>query len=358
MHRKTKRYAILIPVVILLFTASFSFAYEYREIQYEQLNIKEEDIGILPTDLFYFFKEWSRGFTMLFASDPLVKAELELNILHEKASEVLKVSEVSRNSSYIIKSLNNYQKSSGKLISRMQSLPQDQYSQDFANYIDEKLIMHELLFLQLSNRFKNAPDYQKINEAIEDTQFKALDVIVENGNRTNNIKNKAEEEISKLDKHIFDLERSALKLEVLVKDPITTRGSNSCNKEVLPTCESITSKTSGFLCVDNKWKCAYFDSSIVLNINNRSFLILDDGSVQKQDNEASSHNAIVEDDRALNLLFQFSETINKTLNDIKAGLNQAKSFFNEGDFAKAYAFSVVTDMNTNDISIRVNSFNP
>jgi len=57
-----------------------------EEVTTEDLGIS--DPGLLPTNPFYFLKEWGRGVRQLFAFNPIKKAELELRFTNEKAAEL------------------------------------------------------------------------------------------------------------------------------------------------------------------------------------------------------------------------------------------------------------------------------
>src|SRR3989338_4474120 len=47
--------------------------------------------GMLPTNPFYFVKEWGRGIKMIFTFNKVSKAEYALKVVNQKAAEALKV---------------------------------------------------------------------------------------------------------------------------------------------------------------------------------------------------------------------------------------------------------------------------
>src|SRR3989338_8115513 len=68
-----------------------------------------ENPGLLPTNPFYFFKEWGRGIKMFFTFNKVSKAGYELEITNQKAAELKKVQEVEPNDIEALnKALDNY----------------------------------------------------------------------------------------------------------------------------------------------------------------------------------------------------------------------------------------------------------
>lgn len=81
------------------------------------------DPGLLPTNPFYFLKEFGRNFQRVFTFNSLSKAELELKITNEKAAEVKKIQEIAPNdNNAIVKGLENYKNAQENLKNRLESL--------------------------------------------------------------------------------------------------------------------------------------------------------------------------------------------------------------------------------------------
>ena len=81
------------------------------------------DPGLLPTNPFYFLKEFGRNVQRVFTFNSVSKAELELKITNEKAAEVKKIQEIVPNdNNAIIKGLENYKNSQEALKNRLESL--------------------------------------------------------------------------------------------------------------------------------------------------------------------------------------------------------------------------------------------
>ncbi|MBI2514717.1 hypothetical protein HYV91_00795 [Candidatus Wolfebacteria bacterium] len=72
--------------------------------------------GILPTNPFYFLKEWTRGIKKFFTKDPVKKIDLEIDEANERAAEIKKMEEVdSQNSKAILRALDNYTENISRL---------------------------------------------------------------------------------------------------------------------------------------------------------------------------------------------------------------------------------------------------
>src|SRR3989338_8089982 len=81
-----------------------------------------ENPGLLPTNPFYFFKEWGRGIKMFFTFNCVSKAEYELKIANHKAAELKKVQEAKPDDTEALEeAFDNYSENVKKLKNRLQS---------------------------------------------------------------------------------------------------------------------------------------------------------------------------------------------------------------------------------------------
>ena len=116
-----------------------------------------ENPGILPTNPFYFLKEWRRGFQRFFTTNPVAKAELELKIVNEKAAEVVKVQEaLPENTEAISEALENYRLSQERLRSRLEAMKETYKNPNVAKLLEklaERVARHEKLFSDLAEKF-------------------------------------------------------------------------------------------------------------------------------------------------------------------------------------------------------------
>ncbi|MEX2033123.1 MAG: DUF5667 domain-containing protein [Candidatus Colwellbacteria bacterium] len=135
-----------------------------------------EKTGILPTNPFYFAKEWSRGLKLLFTPDPVKKAALELKIVNEKAAELKRVAENSpQNDEALNRAISNYDKNVERLRARLESLKETSDNPNIDKLLDEladRAIKHQQLFEELK------VDRQTLRDRLEQSQGKLDEAIL------------------------------------------------------------------------------------------------------------------------------------------------------------------------------------
>lgn len=137
-----KKITVLVSLVGLMLVVSLSnllagVAFAQTEIDTVASNVQDvqnaetvtaadlgvSDPGFLPTNPFYFLKEFGRNVQRAFTFNSVSKVELELKITNEKAAEVKKIQEIVPNdNNAIIKGLENYKNSQEALKNRLESL--------------------------------------------------------------------------------------------------------------------------------------------------------------------------------------------------------------------------------------------
>ncbi|OGY59394.1 MAG: hypothetical protein A3H06_01545 [Candidatus Colwellbacteria bacterium RIFCSPLOWO2_12_FULL_44_13] len=136
-----------------------------------------EKTGLLPTNPFYFFKEWKRGIQRFFTFNKTKKTVLELDIANQKAAELKSLEEIQPdNTEAIQKALRNYEEAVLRLKERLQNLQKTNDTKtfdDFLSSLTEKTLKHQQLLEELSEKFEDA------QETIEEIQKTLDDVILE-----------------------------------------------------------------------------------------------------------------------------------------------------------------------------------
>lgn len=140
--------------------------------------------GLLPTNPFYFLKEWGRGIRMFFTFDKVAKIEYELKIANQKAAELKKVEELRPNNTEALqKALDNYNENIEKLNNRLQSLQETSGNPNVDKLLDnleERAVKHQQLFEELKAK------HEELNEELdkaEETVSGILEHAVENINK-------------------------------------------------------------------------------------------------------------------------------------------------------------------------------
>ncbi len=136
-----------------------------------------ENPGLLPTNPFYFLKEWRRGIERLLTFGAVNKAELELQIVNEKAAEALKVEETRRDDTEaIVEALKNYQEAQERLRARIDSLRDTSQNPNVDRLLDrlaDRVVKHEKLFDDIAKRLEEKSEIKDevdaVKEKIEDT---------------------------------------------------------------------------------------------------------------------------------------------------------------------------------------------
>ena len=129
--------------------------------------------GILPTNPFYFFKEFSRGVRSFFTFNPVAKARLELKVANQKAAEIEKLDEISPdNEEAIGKALDNYNENISRLRERLGALKgtsDNPNIDDLLNKLADRASRHQQLFDELADKHK------ALRDRVENTQNNLTD---------------------------------------------------------------------------------------------------------------------------------------------------------------------------------------
>ncbi len=162
------------------------------EITIEDLEV--EDAGILPTNPFYFVKEWGRGIRSVLTFDPVKKTELELRVTNEKAAELKKVAENNpQDDAALERAIQNYNRNVEKLRNRLETLKETSDNPKVDKLLDEltdRAIKHQQVLEELKVK------RQTLRDRLEETQNNLDDTV-----------NKVPEKLDKPDKFKERLEK-------------------------------------------------------------------------------------------------------------------------------------------------------
>lgn len=139
--------------------------------------------GTLPTSQFYFVKEWRRAIQRVFTFSAVKKAELELNILNERAAEAQKISEdVPENIEAVTSALQNYVEAHARLAARIRALKETSQNPNMDLLLDklvEKTAKHEKLFEDISEEFSDKDEIKKLTKLAKDDLDEAVSLASE-----------------------------------------------------------------------------------------------------------------------------------------------------------------------------------
>lgn len=176
-----------------------------------------EKAGLLPTNPFYFVKEWGRGIRLFFTPDLVKKAELELRIVNEKAAELKQVDKNNpQDEEALQKAIDNYSTNIGRLRARLEALKETSENpkiDELLNKLTERAVKHEELFENLKER------HAKLKERIEAAQ-----------NNMDEAVNSASEKLDKPDKFKERLDKALEKRKNATSTASEVRALNFLNR--------------------------------------------------------------------------------------------------------------------------------
>lgn len=171
----TKRLIVLtFSAVIALSISGFSH-HVGAIVKSEEVTTKDlgfENPGLLPTNPFYFLKEWRRLLVKAFTPDPIKKAELELVNLNERAAEIKKLSIINvDNTKAMSRALSKYEKNIDELRSRLNNLKETSENPNIDKLLDgltDASFRHVELFDDLKTRFEDGSELEEYLDKVED----------------------------------------------------------------------------------------------------------------------------------------------------------------------------------------------
>lgn len=116
------------------------------------------DTGILPTNPFYFLREWNRGLRRAFIFDPVKRAEFELRVTDEKAQELEKVSELDgEDGKGIDRATRNYEEAVVRLKTRLEKVGESSENPNVQKLLEnlaDRTAQHQELIARLKARYE------------------------------------------------------------------------------------------------------------------------------------------------------------------------------------------------------------
>lgn len=170
---------IFLAIFFVFLMSGTAFASVDKPVLFSQVNMVTtadlgiENPGLLPTNPFYFFKEWRRAISRAMTFDSVAKVDLELQIVNEKAAEVRKVEELNgTNPDAIAGALRNYSDAQVRLKDRLTSLKETSQNQNLDRLLQDltdKAVKHERLFDSLAQKFSDNKYLVDLTESAKGT---------------------------------------------------------------------------------------------------------------------------------------------------------------------------------------------
>ncbi len=151
------------------------------DVSSDKQAIAEDAPVILPTNPFYFAKEFARGVRMFFTFGKINKAKYELQITDEKAQELKQVENLApQNTKGIERAISNYSDNVASLKTRLEALKdtsQNPNVDSLLNDLNSRAASHDAIFEELKNKnteIKTAAEsaQTQINDAATEASIK------------------------------------------------------------------------------------------------------------------------------------------------------------------------------------------
>lgn len=309
--------------------------------------------GLLPSNPFYFLKEWGRGFRKLMTFNAIRKAELELDVLNEKAAELKKLEEITpENVEALIGAFDNYKIAADGLRLRLETLKENSQNPNIdrlLTQLTERGFKHQQLFNDLEEKF-SAEDrltegLSELKDKLAETLaagFAALDspegfrsrlksALEIRGESFNELR--AAEFIGRLEeKFSGDLQKeaSSLKDDLLIK----FSGRLQARPALL---ENLPGEPIHGLELIDEVRERVSDSDLKSELNVARQRVLDQAAEDKKIGQAEAENAI---ESARELISAVSvptrSSVKELLERAKFNLSQAEKLFEEGNYGGAF----------------------
>lgn len=127
------------------------------------------EVGILPTNPFYFLKEWGRGLRRSFIFDPVERARFELRVADEKADELGVVSEIGDGDEEAIeRAAQNYNEAMDRLRERLENLGENSENPEIDRLLgslSERIERHQAVLSGVAERHEQ---FERLREQLGD----------------------------------------------------------------------------------------------------------------------------------------------------------------------------------------------
>lgn len=174
---KQLQFVVSIVVSIMLITpAGLSFAQPSADLG-------AESSGLLPSNPFYFLKEWGRGFKKFISFNPVRKAQLQLDVVNEKAAELKKLEEITpENIKALIGAADNYKIAAEQLRDQLNALNETGENPNVSRILDQladRSLKHQKLFDDLLVKFQAEEEFIKILGEAQEKLAEAIAIAAE-----------------------------------------------------------------------------------------------------------------------------------------------------------------------------------
>lgn len=202
-------------------TATETIATE-TEAEAEETEVSSEDAGILPTSSFYFLKTWKWGVQRTFTFNPVKKAELELKITNQQASEIKKMEETTPNRlDAISKATKNYSANVDRLKTKLEGLKEEGKNPNVDKLLGklaDRSVKHQALFDKLEKKFEGKDNLGEQFREAKKKFGEAINEIPTELENKENFEKRVEKAKEKIEKGIEDGKITKESVETMISN--------------------------------------------------------------------------------------------------------------------------------------------
>ncbi|MDO8442793.1 MAG: DUF333 domain-containing protein [bacterium] len=234
----------MIAGVVFGQTATDTVALDVQAVQQAE-SVTTSDLGVsnpglLPTNPFYFFKEFGRNVQRVFTFNPVAKAQLEVKIANEKVAEAKKIQEIAPNdNNAIAKGVVNYQAAQERVRSSLESLQTTASTtpgfEILMNSVATDVVSHQKVLDEIGSKASDSVD---VKNAVDSAKLKIDE------SAATAIQDNPTDFVNKLQNALIDSKGSELKhvrsLEIITN--IEARAPEAAKPALLKVQENLTKK--------------------------------------------------------------------------------------------------------------------
>lgn len=148
--------------------------------------------GILPTNPFYFLKEWRRSFIKVFIADSQKRIEAELGDLSERLAEIKKLESLGAKAESVKDALVKYETNLSNFNGRLNGIRQGENSDSLLNKIIDSALKHNNFLEDLKIKFADEPELNVLINNIQDQLGGIIAAVQRHFKKSNDFKAKLE----------------------------------------------------------------------------------------------------------------------------------------------------------------------
>ena len=327
-----------------------------------------QSTGLLPSNPFYFVKEWTRSVKRAWIFDTIKKVEFDLNIVNEKAAELQKLSQIASDKEDLITdALTNYKLNLEQLIPEVEKLKGLNIA-DINKLLDrlvERSLAHAELFSALSSQFNENNDLSIKLKDVEKRVLYIMVIIPQKVEKPEDFRIRLQQIINNQDQEFKELKAAEILdyLEALLPAGAMRNEINKLKKDLLlkfgvQAQNGLNQESFSQLTMDPMIKLKLLDE-IRKTVNDQDLKnklnllrqrVLDQVAQSGKIGQSEAREALEQATQSLSAL-QSKVRSSQALDQAKFYLTQAQNFYNQINYVSAFS-QAVSSIGVSDEALR------